>query len=107
MSSIIQYQCSNKQCDFKFKRYVNFPKWKDGTPEDMMILPVGLHNQQYFLESMSKELCLNCNKTVSVEQATYICPSCYQACTFLKKDGECPKCHKGIVQENNEMLVQF
>lgn len=107
MSVIIQYQCSNKQCDFEVSLSKNFPVWKADTPKELQRVPVMKINEQYVLEKVSSQLCTSCGNVVSVEETTYVCPSCASTHSFLKESNECPLCHTGVVEENKDMRVWF
>jgi Zn finger protein HypA/HybF involved in hydrogenase expression len=104
MSAIITLKCTNPECTFGVSLHLNSPIWKDGTPSEEMMLPA---NPDYVLETTSEEVCLSCKKVVKVENATYICPNCASAHTFLKRGDTCPKCNKGNIEEDEKMKVWF
>lgn len=104
MSSIITLNCNNKECIFGVRLHLNSPIWKDGTPANQKMLPA---NPDYVIETISEELCLSCKQIVQVEYATYICPNCAGAHTFLRRDDTCPKCHTGTIEKDIAMKAQF
>lgn len=104
MSAIITLQCTNPECVFEVGLRVNFPVWKDDTPEEEMILPA---NPEYIRETTSENVCLSCKTVVSVGDATYICPNCADAHTFLKQGDTCPKCHTGVIEQDLVRKAQF
>ncbi len=104
MSAIITLQCTNPECTFGVSLRINFPVWKDGTPEEEMMLPA---NPEYIRETTSENVCLSCKTVVSVGDATYTCPNCASAHTFLKRGDTCPKCHTGTIEEDTAMKAQF
>lgn len=107
MSVISKYTCNNEKCDFEVNLGEGFPVWKEGTPERLQRVPVREHNKPYVLEIVSSKLCKKCGVVVEVEKATYICPSCAEAHSFLKLDDKCPVCHVGIIKEDTNGRVWF
>jgi Zn finger protein HypA/HybF involved in hydrogenase expression len=107
MSVITQYQCSNKKCDFGVSLSKNFPVWKANTPKELQRVPVMKINEEYVLEKVSSHLCTSCGDVVSVEETTYVCPSCATANLFLKEGDDCPLCHIGIIEENEDLKIRF
>jgi RNA polymerase subunit RPABC4/transcription elongation factor Spt4 len=104
MSCINNYKCSNKECGFELNLSKISPVWKNGTPEDEKMLPA---RPEYVLERVSMEFCKACKEVVTVESATYICPNCASAHTFLKDDETCPMCNVGTVSEDQRSKVWF
>jgi len=104
MSAINFYKCNNQECDFAFSLSVNFPIWKKDTPESEQMLPA---NPDYVLETVSDSLCVKCKKVVSIEENTYVCPSCGEKDTFLEEGDTCPKCHTGIVLCDETATARF
>jgi len=107
MSSIIQLNCNNMACDFEVRLAKSVPVWKANTPKELQRVPVMKINEQYVLEKVSSQLCISCNQVVSVEEATYVCPSCATANSFLTESAKCPQCHIGTIKENKEMKTHF
>lgn len=104
MSAIVTLKCTDPECTFGVSLHLGSPVWKEGTPAEEMMLPA---NPDYVIEKISEEVCLSCKKIVSVENATYICPNCASAHTFLKRGDTCPKCNKGNIEEDEKMKVWF
>ena len=107
MSVIIQYECNNPKCDFEVRLAKNTPVWSKDTPQELQRVPVMSHNKPYVIELVSDKLCTKCSNVVKVEDATYVCPSCADAHSFLNVCDECPLCYMGVVEENEDMRVWF
>jgi len=107
MSSIHKYICTNEKCDLEIYLGNNSPVWKADTPEGFRRVPVMNHNKSYVLETVSSKLCKKCGVVSEVEDATYICPHCAEAHSFMQLNDTCPVCCDGVVIEDAKGKVWF
>ena len=107
MSSVVQLNCNNEACDFEVTLSNGSPVWREDTPKELRKVPVMSINKKYVIEKVSDKLCTNCGVVVSVQDTTYVCPSCAGTHSFLKENDICPNCNSGVVKEDTNSRIWF
>ena len=133
MSAIISYKCS-KDCGFKVRLSYYMPVWKEDTPEELRVLPVGIYGDKYVLGYRDDYYCVECRSVVSIteknsprirrslfskiwyrffrapaitapEEEKTVCPKCGAENSFLNE--KCPDCKTGIICSDDRLTMRF
>ena len=102
MSSIINYRCSNPTCSLEVSLRVNFPVWREDTPNEYMKVPIGTYNEQYVLGYKNQTVCWACHSIVDVLDGSNVCPDCGGRDKILGEGTPCGKCCVGTVEVDED-----
>lgn len=135
MSSITPYKCS-ANCGFNVRLSFCMPVWKEDTPEELRVLPVGLYGQKYVSGYSNDRYCTKCRSVVSLikkndpvirpsfflktwsrlfpspstnteEDVKTTCPKCEAENSFLDENDACPNCKTGVVLPDKALIMRF